>query len=392
MNNIELSRRPLTYRIAVGCFFFLQGLVFASWASRIADIKTALSLSDADLGGILLALPVGQMLAMGVSGNLVARFGSFKTITIGGLLYPTALVGLALVHSAPMLFAALMVFGMCANLQNISINTQAVDVERIYGRSVMASFHGLWSLAGFVGGIISSLLVAHSVSVLHHFIAVNIVAVIFVLAMRGFVVPMDFKPEPNPEDKGKTRGFLRPTPYIIFLGVIAFGCMSCEGTMFDWSVIYFESVVDAPIDLTRLGYICFMCTMAGGRFVADRFVMRFGAIRVLRASGIVIMCGMMIAVLFPYIWTASIGFLLVGAGVSSVVPTCYSLAGRSRRMSSSIALASVSTIGFFGFLMGPPVIGFIAQASSLRVSLAVMACVGLLVTVISPKLKTHVED
>lgn len=388
----KLKYSPLTYRLAVGCFFFTQGLVFSSWASRIADIKTALKLSDANLGGILFALPLGQMLAMGISGHLVTRLSSSKTVTIGGILYPLGLIGLAMANSAATLFAALMLYGMCANLQNISINTQAVDVERIYGRPIMATFHGVWSLAGFVGGVISTFLVARHVTVMQHFIAMNVFTLIALAVLRNRVVPFDFKPEPNPADKGKTRGFLRPTPYIIFLGIISFGCMSCEGTMFDWSVIYFESIVKAPLDLTRLGFVCFMCTMAGGRFVADRFVMRFGAIRVLRASGIVIMSGMLLAVLFPNIWTSAIGFLFVGAGVSSVVPTCYSLAGRSRRMSSSIALASVSTIGFFGFLMGPPLIGFIAEMSSLRISFAVMACIGLLVTVMAPKLRTHVEN
>lgn len=132
--------------------------------------------------------------------------------------------------------------------------------------------------------------------------------------------------------------------------------MVSEGTMFDWSGVYFESVVQPGPGLVQTGYVAFMSTMALGRFTADRMVMRFGAVRVLRASGILIAAGLLVAVLFPVLWSATLGFLLVGLGTSSIVPLCYSMAGKSKKMIPSVALASVSTIGFLGFLLGPPVI------------------------------------
>ena len=173
----------------------------------------------------------------------------------------------------------------------------------------------------------------------------------------------------------------------LLLGLIAFGSMACEGTMFDWSGVYFETVIRPPKELIRLGYIAFMCTMACGRFTADRLVTRFGAIRVIRASGIVIATGLLLSVLFPHLTTATLGFLLVGFGTSSVVPLCYSLAGRSKTMLPGVALATVSTIGFFGFLLGPPVIGFIAHALNLRWSFALIALIGLTTTVAAPMLR-----
>ena len=136
--------------------------------------------------------------------------------------------------------------------------------------------------------------------------------------------------------------------------------------------IYFETVIDPPKELVRLGYIACMCTMATGRFIADRFVIRFGAIPVIRTSGAIISIGLLLSVIFPYLATATVGFMLVGFGISSVVPICYSLAGKSTTMRPGPALAAVSTIGFLGFLMGPPLIGFIAEMSSLRISFAVM--------------------
>lgn len=163
-------------------------------------------------------------------------------------------------------------------MSNISINTQAVDVERIYGRSVMASFHGLWSLAGFFGGVLSALLVGFDVGVLPHYIGVNVFTFVSLLLASRYFVVEDFAPEADT----RTRSFWRPTPFILFLGVIAFSCMSCEGAMFDWSVIFFRDVVGTPPDTSRIGFISFMSAMATGRFIADFLINRFGHLAVLR--------------------------------------------------------------------------------------------------------------
>ena len=163
--------------------------------------------------------------------------------------------------------------------------------------------------------------------------------------------------------------------------------MACEGTMFDWSGVYFQKVVEAPKELTTLGYAAFMGTMAGGRFLGDRIVTKFGKQLVLQASGVVITTGLLISVIFPTIVAATIGFLLVGLGVSSVIPFIYSTAGQSRKMSAGVALAAVSTIGFLGFLAGPPIIGFIAQEFGLRWSFALIAVLGFGTTVIASGIK-----
>ena len=247
-------------------------------------------------------------------------------------------------------------------MNNISINTQAVGVECVYGRSIMASFHGLWSLAGFCGGIISAVLVAWNVDILSNFVGVCIFSIILAVVARQFILPEDIKPDPDPADAGKKRTMFSPTPFIITLGIIAFGCMSCEGTMYDWSVVYFKEIIGADNDTSRFGYIAYMSAMACGRFLGDAFITRYGVMKVLQCSGVLVFIGMIAAVVYPDVLISSLGFLLVGAGVSTVVPICYSMAGKSRRMSSGMAIATVSTIGFFGFLMGPPLIGFIAHA------------------------------
>lgn len=370
------------YRIGVSAFFFIQGLTFSTWASRIPDIKDALHLSDAMLGAVLFALPVGQLTAMGLSGYLVSRFGSKNTLTVAACLYPAGLVLLGTVTSLWQLVAALFFFGVCGNLSNISVNTQGVGVERLYRRSIMASFHGVWSLAGFTGGIISTFMVADRIPPFTHFCIVYAIGFLLMLVARKFILPRDA----NAASKEKKKIFVKPDRYIITLGIIAFACMICEGTMFDWSGIYFEKVVHASADLTRLGYVAFMFTMTAGRFAADWLVTKFGIERVLKMSGVFILTGMLIATLFPTVIIATIGFLLVGIGTSSVVPMAYSLAGRSKNMLPGVALAAVSSIGFLGFLLGPPIIGFISEATNLRFSFALVAILGLGTTLMAGRI------
>lgn len=374
------------YRLAVSSFFFIQGLVFASWASRIPDVKTALSLSDAQLGGVLFLLPVGQLSAMALSGWLVSRYGSRKMLTAGALLYPLALVGLGAAAQTWQLCAALYFFGMTSNLCNISVNTQGVGVERLYNRSIMASFHGLWSFAGFIGGLLSTYLAGRNVPPLQHFLLVFGITCAILITMRGSMLPRDFN-QSRAKDGTRRKTFVKPSLYVVLLGVIAFGSMACEGTMYDWSAVFFQNVIMPPEQLIRLGYVACMFAMTFGRFTADRFVTRFGAVNVLRASGVIIACGLLLAVLMPYLYTATLGFFLVGLGTSSVVPLCYSLAGKTTSMPTGIAVATVSTVGFFGFLMTPPLIGFIAQAAGLRWAFALMVAVGLLTTFLAPKLQ-----
>ncbi|KAA6310450.1 Inner membrane protein YbjJ, partial [termite gut metagenome] len=156
---------------------------------------------------------------------------------------------------------------------------------------------------------------------------------------------------------------------------------------FDWSSVYFEEIIMPPKNLIRLGYIAAMFSMAGGRFVADRLIIHFGAVNVLKVCGMTIACGLLMATLFPYLVTATLGFFLVGIGVSAVVPITYSMAGKSKVMLPSVAIAAVSTIGFLGFLLGPPVIGFVGHTLNLRWSLGLIAIVGLFVTILAPQLE-----
>ncbi len=367
-------------RIAVGVMFFFAGLVFASWASRIATIQQHLGLSDAALGGVLFSVPVGLMLSLPFSGWIITKIGSRNLLFCALIAYGIILVGLGAAQTVPQLIACLVAFGFASNATNISVNTQAVTSEKEYGRPILASFHGLWSMAGFAGAGIGTFMIGKGIVPEYHFAAIMLITVVGVII--GYKYLAD---EKGPADN--TPAFAMPDRSLIKLGIIAFCSLICEGAMFDWSVIYFRKIIHAEGAWMGAGYTAFMCTMATGRFIADWFAHRFGLKFTLQMSGVLTAIGLLIAVFFPYMLTAIAGFLLVGFGVSSVVPMVYSAAGKSTTMAPGVALAAVSTIGFAGFLAGPPMIGFLAGAFSLRVSFTLIAVMGMCVAAISTKAK-----
>ena len=361
-------------RLAVSLAYFCMGLCFASWASRIPDIKTTLHLNDALFGSILFALPVGQFLMMSFSGKLVTHFGSHKILLFAFPTYTFFLSNIGLVQNGWQLAVALFLFGLMANLCNISVNTQGVAAERLYQRPIMASFHGGWSLAGFTGALIGLLMMNLKVSPYLHFLIV--VVIVWTILGMNYRYLIRTKATKN-DNEPRCKFFSKPDAILVQLGIIGFCSMASEGAMFDWSGVYFKDVVHAPDSLVILGYTSFMIMMTTGRFVADYLISKIGRKRLLQVCGVMISTGLFTAVLFPYLISCTIAFMLVGLGVSSIVPTVYSAAGRHSKIPPGIALATVSSVSFLGFLMGPPLIGYISAAAGLRYSFAVIGIFGM---------------
>ncbi|MCL4637448.1 MULTISPECIES: MFS transporter [Olivibacter] len=369
-------------RLAVSLFYFCQGLAFASWASRIPDIKTKLHLSDGQLGSLLFALPLGQLATMALSGTLVTKFGSKKVLTVAAALYVVALTNLGLASQGWHLGVSLFIFGIIGNMCNIAVNTQGVAAENLFDKPIMSSFHGAWSIAGFTGALVGLLMInLHIAPYLHFWIIAGLVWISILINNKFLVAGV------GPASTTKKKLFSKPEGALLQLGVIGFCSMATEGAMFDWSGVYFKDIVKAPQALVPLGYASFMVMMASGRFIGDRLIARLGRKRVLQVSGVLISSGMFLAVLFPYIITAVIAFMLVGLGVATVVPTVYSVAGRNAKVSPGIALAMVSSVSYLGFLMGPPLIGYIAELASLRYSYAVIGVFGLVITLLVAKIR-----
>lgn len=368
------SRNRWHHRLAVGSVFFVQGLSFSSWGSRIPTIQEKLQLSEGALGGVLFALPTGLMLSLPATAWIIAKVGSRLSLMIAALLYALTLSFIGRAPATLELVGMLFVFGFLGNVVNISVNTQAVGVEKFYPKPVMASFHGLWSLAGFSGASLGSAMIGLGWSPASHFTLVTGIVWLLLLAVARWLLPDPPKAETD------LPHFVRPDKAIMQLGLLAFASMICEGAMFDWSGVYFRKVLSVAPAQAALGYVAFMSAMACTRFLSDWFTHRFSARRVLQVSGLLTGGGLLLSVVQPNLLAAITGFFLVGAGVSSVVPLAYSAAGNSKRMASSAAISAVSSVGFVGFLLGPPVIGFIAQLTSLRISFAAVAILGFSIT------------
>jgi len=372
-------------RIALSSLFFLAGLSFASWASRIPDFQQNFDLTEGELGTLLLGMPIGSLIALPLAGWAVDKYGSRMVIIFGSIAYGISLLSLGYMGNIFQLGIAVIVFGMVGNMMNISLNTQALLVEDSYGRSILGSFHGLWSLAGFAGAGIGALMIKLDLAPNRHYWVVLGIMMLILLFTYDFL----FK-----EEKSKGGGGLvlkKPDAILLRVGLVGFFGMMCEGCMFDWSGVYIKKVVIAPADLVPFGYVAFMGAMASGRFFSDILANKWGKIVMLRISGGLIGVGLLLAVAFPMFATVIAGFLLVGIGTASVIPLSYSIAGRSTMYSPGIALALVSTISFFGFLLGPPMIGFIAELFDLKVSFAVMALMGMCIAILV-SIRTQIFD
>lgn len=372
-------------RLSIFYFYFIMGLIFASWASRIPDIKSSLHLNDGQLGQVLFAMPLGQLMMMVVSGYLVNKFGSRIILIIAMTLYAIALTFIPQANSFIQLFLVLFLFGITSNMANIAVNTQAVSLEALYKRNIMSSFHGLWSLGGLTGGILGAVFAETEFSIFTHLVIILILGVIGIIIFSRGLLAQDIKE--NSGAKTSKKAFKLDSA-IIILGLIGFGSMFCEGTMFDWSSVYFSTIIKPDETFVRMGYIASMGAMTFGRFVADRFVNRYQASVVLRFCGILITSGLLLATVAPGLIISTFGFLLIGLGVSSIVPICYSAAGRLKTMSASIAITAVSSISFLGFMIGPPLIGLLSEITDLRIALLAASSFGILIIVLSYQYKS----
>jgi MFS family permease len=372
-------------RLATALFFFGMGLCFSTWASRIPDLKSILQLSEADLGALLFALPIGQMIAMPISGKVVNRYGCRKITMFGLLTYAFFLTLLGLPTQGWHLGLGLFFFGFFSNFFNIAVNTLGVHTQQLFDKPIMGSFHGSWSLAGFCGALLALIMTALRVSPFQHFVLVFILILLLIVFNYKYLVKTSVKKAE--EEHEKVSFFHIKDTTLIWLGIISFCCMASEGIMFDWSGVYFKEIVKAPSSLVVLGYTSFMVTMAIGRFLSDVLAGKFGPRKVLLASGIVISSGLYLAVLFPNLIVCTLAFMLVGFGVSNVIPIVFNAAGNSTKVSTSSALTIVSSISFTGFLIGPPLIGYIAELTSLQYSFAFIGVFGLLISGLTYGLK-----
>ena len=387
MNLEGSTKSPRTYRIATTIFFFISGFGYSTWASRIPAFQQQLHLSDAELGSLLLASPIGVLVTVPFTGKLLNVYTS-KSITLFGAIFYNLILGLlAFTTKTWQLAVILFLFGSSRNLLNLSMNAQAVEVQGLYDRSIMTSFHGLWSMAGFagaaVGYLFTALISSTPVSIYYHFLSVSILLLVVSLACFPYLYHKRHEAQPNKPL------FSLPDKHLLTFSLIAFASMACENVMYDWSGIYFQKVIGAAKGAATAAFVVYMIAMTTGRLAGDKVVNKFGIVPILKYSGLLIGIGLLTAVLLPYRATAMLGFVMTGFGVSCIVPLVFSLAGKSAKTSSGTAIASVSTIGYFGFLIVPPTVGFISQEAGLQWSFGIISSLGLVIFFLVLSLKNQ---
>jgi len=369
------SSSPASARFSVSVFFFISGFNFAAWAARIPSMQKQLHLNQAELGTVLAALPAGLMVTMPLAGMLLNKISSRYVMLFSSIAYTCLLCFLGIASNLWEAMLILFLFGASRNFFNISVNTQSLGVQELYSKSILTTFHGIWSLAALTGAALSFLLISFSVSVLNHF---TIVACISLL-----LIALVFKNTLHKDERNLTEGkrpvFTWPDKALIKLGIIGFASMVCEGTMSDWSGIYFSKVVLVSDKLITLGYVVYLTSMVVGRFTGDWMVNRIGVKKLLKVSSGSIVTGFLIAITMPYMASALFGFLLIGFGVSCIMPLVFSITPKVSQLSTGNAITAISTVSFLGFLSGPPIIGYIAHVTNLKWSfvLAMLLAAGI---------------
>ncbi len=369
-------------RVRISLFFFFYGFTFATWASRIPTIQQSLHLSETALGAVLLAMPVGSFLTVPFSGYFVAKTGSRRVVIFASLIYSCLLIGIGFSYSVWQLTICLFLFGSSGNMLNIGINTQAITLEGLYKKIIISSFHGMWSFAGLIAASIGTFFIGKAFPVKYHFLLITLISLISFIACSSYLLRDNIV-----TSNEKRPFFVKPDKAFLSLGIIAFCSMMCQGAMFDWSGVYFKKVVATDAAYIGLGYTAFMISMTVTRFITDWFTHRIGFKKIIIACGIFTTAGLLLTVYFPYLYPAAIGMLLTGIGVSPVVPLVFSAAGKSKTLPPAIAIAAVSTIGFIGLLIGPPMIGFIAGITSLKISFIILSFLGIVIICIGAIIK-----
>ncbi|WP_224367602.1 MFS transporter [Hyalangium versicolor] len=357
---------PSAARVGVSAIFFINGFAFASWVPHIPTVQARLGLSASQLGLALLGVAVGALVAMPVTGALVARWGSRAVTLVSSLLFCPMVALPVRAPSLVWLSLLLVAFGAINGAMDVAMNAHAVTVERKLGRTIMSSFHGLFSLGGLTGSGAAMLLISLGLSPELHMACAGALGLLVVLASARTLLP------PSADEGGSAHTFALPRGPVLWLGLLSFFVLMAEGAMADWSAVYLRNSLNSAAGLAGAGYAVFSLAMSTGRLTGDRLVTALGPERLVRVGAALAAGGLGGALLLHHPVAALIGFGCVGLGLSNLVPVLFSAAGRVRGSSAGVAIAAVSTTGYGGFLVGPPLVGFLADHTSLSGALAML--------------------
>ena len=375
LGTVKKDERTSAARKACLLIFLVCGIGLSSWAPMVPVAKIKLGLDDATLGFVLLSLGAGAILMMPFSGMFINKYGSRKVMLLAATVISIMLPLLLLANSAALLAAALFVFGAAIGSIDVSMNAHAVLVQERYGRHIMSSFHGMFSVGGLLGSIGLGFLMKLGLS--PTIAAVSISALLFLIAVSQY---KNLFPHAE-EDSVESFTFALPRGPVLILGLMCFTFFMAEGALLDWSAVFLQFNRNFEPSMAGLGFAAFSVAMAVMRLTGDKIIHKIGSSKVVLYGGLLASAGFLIAVSIPWPGAALIGFIMVGFGAANVVPIFFTAAGNIPNVPTSVSLAAVTTLGYAGQLAGPALIGFIAETTSLPVGLGFVGVLLLIVAV-----------
>ena len=367
--------------VAVGLVFMTISTLFGSWVTRIPDIKTMLNFDEGTLGLSLLGMSIGALLMMPFSAWVMSKFGTGKTMFIGVIVATFTMALPAFATSFWSLVALLFLAGLLHGLTDVAMNAAAAAIEQTQKIRILSTCHGMFSLGGMLGAVLGSYLAGLGVSVQMHLMSVSIFMIVVVLLFSKTLL--------NVEDVETEEGklFVLPSGALIGLAIVGFVIMMGEGAVADWSAIYIRDYLNGSAAMAGLGFAGFSLTMAIGRFTGDSIIPKYGSKAIIQFGSILGAIGLAAVIFIPNIYVAIAGFTIIGLGFSCVVPILFSAAAKVPGVVPGTGIAAVTTSGIFGFLIGPPSIGMIANQFSLTFAYGCMMVLVIIAIFISMKVQ-----
>ena len=359
---------------ALAVLFLVDGAGFGTWAAHVPVFKQFLHIENGSLTFVLISVIAGAIISMPVTGQLIARYGSRRVIWNAAISYVFMIGLLAQASSFWLLVIFAGLFGAAKGAFDISVNAQAMAVEKYYGQSSMSFFQGCWSAGGLLGAGAAGLMLQHQGTVRSD---LSFTAGVLVLCCI-LTLPMLVEEAVRPRAAAK---LVWPNAALLRIAVLgSFGLLT-EGAIADWASVYLHSNVGVTLPLAAAGYAAYAIAMAAARFSGDWLAQRVSGKNILHGSGLLIAAGLGCTLLSHSWWPAVIGLMLAGIGVANIVPVIWGVAGRDTRMGAGPAISATATIGYCGFLTGPPIIGSLAVMIGLRQAMGVIVLCGIIVAV-----------
>ncbi|MCP9755493.1 MFS transporter [Lacihabitans sp. CCS-44] len=362
------DNKLLINRIAVSTFFFVNGFLYANWTSRLPELQRFFGLNNAQLGTVLFCIALGSMVSMPFAGWLGSRFGSDKIVKIVAILFCLAIPMVAISQNEWVIRLCFFFLGAASGSMDVTMNGQAVLVERLWGKIIFSSFHAIFSIGMAIGAVAGGIFSNFEVSLQTHLIIIGFLGTLPILWASTKLIKDQIHELETVKSKVKTDNFLAFKTILPF-GIIAFCCMTGEGSMVDWSAIFMNTVVGQSEAISAWAFGTFGVSMTIGRIFGDYFTLKLGKQKLMLIDAFFAILGLGISLVFVSVWSTFLGFFLVGLGLSTIVPIVFSSAGNLKNISPSAGISMATSIGYTGFFIGPPAIGYLAENFGLRLGL-----------------------